>query len=64
MLGKTVEEHSPSTRSVFMFACPLGLKAVMLHGIVVIDTFLISSLGEHALAAMGLAGSIARLRTY
>lgn len=30
----------------------------MLHGIVVIDAYLVSSLGEAALAAMGLAGSI------
>lgn len=41
-----------------MMAWPLGLKAIMLHGIVVIDAYLVSSLGEEALAAMGLAGSI------
>jgi len=41
-----------------MLAWPLGLKAAMLHGIVVIDAYLVSALGEEALAAMGLAGSI------
>jgi Na+-driven multidrug efflux pump len=40
-------------------AWPLGLKAMMLHGIIVIDAYLVSSLGEEALAAMGLAGAIA-----
>jgi Na+-driven multidrug efflux pump len=40
-------------------AWPLGLKAVMLHGIIVIDALLIAPLGEAALAAMGLAGAIA-----
>lgn len=33
----------------------------MLHGIVVIDAYLISSLGEEALASIGLAGAIAGL---
>lgn len=33
----------------------------MLHGIVVIDAYLISSLGEAALAAMGVAGALAGL---
>ena len=51
----------PSTRSVFVIAWPLALKAVMLHGIIVIDAYLVSSLGEEALAAMGLAGAVASL---
>lgn len=42
-------------------AWPLGLKALMLHGIIVIDAFLVSPLGEEALAAMGLASAIAGL---
>jgi putative MATE family efflux protein len=44
-----------------MLAWPLALKAIMLHGIVVIDAFLVSSLGEGALAALGLAASIGGL---
>jgi len=42
-------------------AWPLALKVMMLHGIVVIDAYLVSSLGEAALAAMGLAGAMAGL---
>lgn len=42
-------------------AWPLALKAAMLHGIVVIDAFLVASLGERALAAMGLAGAVGGL---
>lgn len=52
---------SPSTKAVFKLAWPLTLKAIMLHGIVVIDAYLVSALGEEALAAMGLAASIAGL---
>lgn len=42
-------------------AWPLALKAFMLHGIIVIDAYLVSPLGEEALAAMGLAGAISGL---
>jgi putative MATE family efflux protein len=54
----------PSTsaaRTVFGLAWPLTLKAVMLHGIVVIDTYLVSALGESAIAVLGLAAAIAGL---
>lgn len=51
----------PTTRDLFALAWPLGLKAVMLHGIIVIDAYLVSPLGEQALAAMGLAGALAGL---
>jgi Na+-driven multidrug efflux pump len=40
---------------------PLAIKAIMLHGIVVIDAYLVSSLGEPALAVMGLSAAIAGL---
>lgn len=42
-------------------AWPLGIKAVMTHGLIAIDAYLVSPLGETALAAMGLAGSIGGL---
>ena len=48
-----------SMRNLFALAWPLGLKAIMLHGIIVIDAFLVAPLGEVALAAMGLAGTFA-----
>lgn len=51
----------PSTRAVFNLAWPLTFKAIMLHGIVVIDAWLVSSLGEQAVAVLGLSASIAGL---
>jgi putative MATE family efflux protein len=59
--NNSVTVDTPSYRDVFAMAWPLGLKALMLHGIVVIDAFLVSPLGEEALAAMGLASAIAGL---
>lgn len=55
------ERVIPSNRSVFNLAWPLTLKAIMLHGIVVIDAYLVSSLGESAVAVLGLSASIAGL---
>lgn len=52
---------TPTAKAVLNLAWPLALKAMMLHGIIVIDAFLVSSLGEAALAAMGLAGAISGL---
>lgn len=48
----------PGARQVFSLAWPMTLKAIFLHGTVVIDGFLLSSLGEGALAAMGLAAAL------
>ncbi|WP_372834727.1 MATE family efflux transporter [Puniceibacterium confluentis] len=48
-------------RAIFDMAWPMTLRAMMLHGIVVIDALLIAGLGEEALAAMGLAGAIGGL---
>ncbi|WP_281827215.1 MATE family efflux transporter [Jannaschia rubra] len=48
-------------RVVFDLAWPLTLKAIMLHGIVVIDAYLVSGLGEQAIAVLGLAAAIAGL---
>ena len=52
---------APTWRETMGLAWPLALKALMLHGIIVIDAYLVSGLGEEALAAMGLAGAIAGL---
>ncbi|WP_341367236.1 MATE family efflux transporter [Yoonia sp. BS5-3] len=61
-MQKTDHEHdTPTSWGLFGLAWPLGLKAVMLHGIIVIDFYLVSPLGEPALAAMGLAGAVAGL---
>lgn len=48
----------PGAAQVFALAWPMTLKALFLHGTVVIDGFLLSSLGEGALAAMGLAAAL------
>lgn len=53
--------ETPSTKAVFDVAWPLMLKAMMLNGIVVIDTYLVSALGEDAVAAMGLAAAFGGL---
>lgn len=49
----------PDWKNVFAVAWPMTIKAIMLHGTIVIDAYLVSSLGETALAAMGLAAAIA-----
>lgn len=51
----------PVLRSVLALAWPMTLKAIMLHGVVVIDALLVAQLGEETLAAMGLAAAIAGL---
>ncbi|NEX46534.1 MATE family efflux transporter [Pseudotabrizicola algicola] len=49
----------PSSRHVLALAWPMTVKAIFLHGTVVIDAYLVSSLGEAGLAAMGLAAALA-----
>ncbi len=49
----------PTAGHVFALAWPMTLKAIILHGTVVIDAYLVSALGETPLAAMGLAAAIA-----
>ena len=49
----------PHAGTVFKLAWPMALKAVLLHGAVVIDGWLVSSLGEFQLASLGLAAAIA-----
>ena len=50
--------RQPGAGDVFALAWPMTLRAIFLHGTVVIDGFLLSSLGEDALAAMGLAAAL------
>jgi len=51
----------PGAGRVVSLAWPMTLKAMFLHGTVVIDGILVSSLGETSLAAMGLAAAIGGL---
>ena len=53
-----MNQQTPGAAAVFGLAWPMTLKAVFLHGIVVVDGFLVSALGEGALAAMGLAAAL------
>ena len=54
----TASKPAPGAGRVLTLAWPMTLKAIFLHGPVVIDGWLVSSLGEAPLAAMGLAAAI------
>ena len=54
-------DTTPSNRDVFNVAWPLTFKAMMVNAIVLIDAYLVSGLGEPALAAMGLAAAFGSL---
>ncbi len=55
---QSTERQTPGAAQVFSLAWPMTLKAIFLHGTVVVDGFLLSALGEGALAAMGLAAAL------
>ncbi|MGX9417394.1 MATE family efflux transporter [Vibrio sp. RC27] len=48
----------PGTKKVFTLAWPIAMNAILLQLILVIDTVMVTPLGEEALSAMGLAASI------
>ena len=49
---------APGFGNIFRLAWPMTLKAVFLHGTVVIDGWLVAPLGETSLAAMGVAAAL------
>jgi len=49
---------APRSKDIFRLAWPMTLKAIFLHGTVVIDGWMVSSLGEVALASMGIAAAL------
>jgi len=49
----------PGTKKIFGLAWPIAMNAILLQFILVIDTVLVTPLGEESLAAMGIASSIA-----
>ncbi|OSP54876.1 MATE family efflux transporter [Pseudoruegeria sp. SK021] len=61
MTDTAASKATPTPKDVFNIAWPLMLKAMMLNAIVVIDAYLVSALGEAALAAMGLAAAFGSL---
>ncbi|TEW55007.1 hypothetical protein E2R68_07525 [Psychromonas sp. RZ22] len=52
-------QTAPTMKSNFGLAWPIGMNAVLLQLILVIDTVLVTPLGEESVAAMGIAASIA-----
>ncbi len=46
---------TPTTGDIFAMSWPMALRAVMMFSIVIIDLYLVSSLGEEAVAAIGIA---------
>ncbi|AMY71019.1 MATE family efflux transporter [Frigidibacter mobilis] len=61
MTSARLDLPPPTNRTVLLMAWPMTMMAIMLHGIVVIDAYVVAGLGEASLAAMGLAGSLAGL---
>lgn len=53
--------QTPTTREIFAMSWPMAMKAVMMFSIVIIDLYLVASLGEEAVAAIGIAGVITGL---
>ena len=51
--------RSYDNKSVFNLAWPIASNAILLQCILIIDTVLVTPLGEESLAAMGIASSIA-----
>lgn len=60
-MTKQIGTRIPDARDVFALSWPMTLKAMFLHGTIVVDGFLVSALGETPLAAMGLAAAVAGL---
>lgn len=51
----------PSVGATFQLAWPLAINLMMLQVVIILDTYLVSLLGETSLAAMGLASAVATL---
>lgn len=54
-----MKKEAPGKKKIFGLAWPIAMNAILLQLILVIDTVLVTPLGEEALAAMGIAASIA-----
>ena len=50
---------TPTMRDVIALSWPLAMNALFLQAILIVDTVLVTPLGEASLAAMGLAASLA-----
>ena len=54
-----MKQTAPTMKMNFGLAWPIGMNAILLQLILVIDTVIVTPLGEESLAAMGIAASIA-----
>ncbi|MEL0629687.1 MATE family efflux transporter [Psychromonas aquatilis] len=54
-----MNKEAPGNKKIFGLAWPIAMNAILLQLILVIDTVLVTPLGEEALAAMGIAASVA-----
>lgn len=54
-------QQTPTNTDIFRMAWPMALRAVMMFSLVIIDLYLVSSLGENAVAAVGIASIFAGL---
>ena len=57
----SADANIPTTAEIFSLSWPMALRAVMMFSIVIIDLYLVSFLGEEAVAAIGLATVITGL---
>lgn len=51
-------QTTPTNSEIFAMAWPMALRAAMMFSIVIIDLYLVSSLGENAVASIGIASVI------
>nr|CAA6806405.1 MAG: Unknown protein [uncultured Thiotrichaceae bacterium] len=56
-----MSKSNPNNKDIFKLSWPIAMNAILLQLTLVIDTVLVTPLGEGSLAAMGLAASIAGL---
>lgn len=54
----TSQQQTPSNGQIFEMTWPMALRAVMMFSLMIIDLYLVSSLGEEAVAAIGIASVI------
>ena len=53
-----LDYKTPSTSQIFEMSWPMAMRAVMMFSLIIIDLYLVSSLGEEAVATVGIAGVI------
>jgi putative MATE family efflux protein len=60
-MTQTAFSETPSNGRIFQIAWPLALRAVITFSAILIDLYFVSTLGEEAVAAVGLSGAISGL---